>query len=402
MWVSSLLLFYAEAGWRTTIEPPQVRRHMPLRLQCRYLPFVLAVAAASCGCNIGSGNAPSEPESPASSFSADEVIVAAADKLMAAHVPGAPLAPGVTRRQRSDYLLATEEALRLLKGLANAGPPRHVVSGFLEDRGSTQRIIGIGSLLAVELADAIDREDTRRAFETVRLAYTYADCASSEGVADWEAAGAVSDCLVRGLKSLGTFLDAKFSAVLRQAVLEAGRGGPDPVAVIKLEVTRISSWQAATERVGDVRVEQLLRSVGSARRPSPALVNALRRFAANGTISKDLISAESRLAAAVCERYAMGHGRVALAIPEAEKHPLAALYLEQIRPSIEAAPYLAQLREENLRMMALSVRLMEADPPNDLSAFGEDAISPVSGMKFGYRKLGGGFELIRPRKLEKT
>src|SRR5207253_3099260 len=154
-----------------------------------------------------------------------------------------PLSPKSTRTQRQEYLLATEEALSNLRKLTSAPAARVVISPSLLPENRGDEILAISRLLAVDLADAIDRSNPGRAEATLRVAMRYADMVSCESVSSWVTAGAVSDSLAQGIKSVGRQLDSKMTDTLRRVIDEVDKKPPNSSKAIEGTMARMSAWQ---------------------------------------------------------------------------------------------------------------------------------------------------------------
>lgn len=372
-------------------------------MNLRVVIGALAVFAIGCGKEAPPPAAPP----PVVELSSDQLIAKALDGLKVPGVPDAPLSTTATRQERGEYLLATEAPRKSLEELLIAPVPNLQPSNTLLSADRTDEILAFSRILGVQIADAVDRGNADDAKKAFFIGFRYADLVSRTSVGDWVASGAVADGLCQGIKSAAKQLDSKTAAALRQAVEDLNAKAPDPGGTILETVNRIKSWAAHTgSSKEDVSAEQALMEIASntsgRQLPTPA-VEALKKRTANGVLSAAFRAKEVILAQVRAEEFLNGArsgSTMQLRVPDPAVNPLAALYLSVLRPNIEAAPKLAEIREENLRLVALTVRIIAAGMPADLTAFGQDAISPVSGMRFEYKKSGDSFELVRPRSKE--
>lgn len=337
--------------------------------------------------------------------SGGELVAAAAAALKVSGIPEPPLAAESTRQQRQEYLVATEEALSTLRKLPAAGPDAPAVGDTLIPHDRTSEVLALGKLLAVELADAIDRSDAKRTEDALRLAFIYSDSLYKDSIAAACAGASVADSLVLGLKSVAGQLDSPLTTKLIETLDSIERHPPQPSAAIAESQNRIARWLKKVKAINESpKVADLLFVAGADQHmrltSTPEFQKALKGLEVDGRIPADVLAKESELVVERVAEYlhAAGSGeRPTLNSPELSAHAIAALYISVVRPSIEAAPRLGQMRLENIRILRLAIRILSADSPDDLSSFGEDAVSPVNQMKFRYTKTKGGFELERPR-----
>jgi len=366
--------------------------------------FLGALLAVVAGCG-DKAPPPAPAPLPEVELFSDQLVTKAMESLKLSAVPEAPLSPTSTRQERAEYLLATEDARKCFAKLMLAPVPEPEQQRTLLSRDRTDEILSVSRVLGVQMADAIDRGDAESAKKALFIGFRYADLVGRYSVGDWVSSGAIADGLCQGIKSVAEQLDEKTASALRQAVEDLNAKAPDPGTSILQTIGRLKNWAitVGTAKSG-VSVEQALMEVSPTTSgrplPTPAIVNALRKRAANGMLSAAFRTNEANLTAARAEEFLNGArsgSTVALKVPQPTSNPLAALYLGVLRPNIEAAPRLADIREESLRTVALTVRIIAAGMPADLTTFGQDAISPVSGMRFEYKKSTDSFELVRPR-----
>src|SRR5688500_18957154 len=128
----------------------------------RFLPHfvgIIVIALLGLGClERAKGTARSEP-----TLSKQAIVTLAAQSLTASGMPEPPLRNESTRAERKEYLAATQGALEQLRKVGSAKSEQRDPSArlLLDDR--TEQILAVSRLLAVELADSIDRSDARRA-----------------------------------------------------------------------------------------------------------------------------------------------------------------------------------------------------------------------------------------------
>jgi hypothetical protein len=333
-----------------------------------------------------------------------DLIERAAKALEVPGVPDAPLSATSTRDQRAAYLVATEEAYSSLLKLSHAPGSPGVAAPQLVETIDTNKVLLVSRMLAVNLADAIDRSDQARAELSVKTAIAYADTLAGSSISEWLVSGTVADSLAQGIKSVGAQLDQPMATRLRATIDELQSAGPSEEAVIDDSIDRFHSWQRKLAKSFEaVPVSQLILCAGGdptgRATLSPSLEKDLSAVAPDGKVPYQVMVSEAKLVVDT----AVGRLRKEDAQEpiDSKHHPVAGLYWSLIRPSIEAAPDLAEIRRENLRMLSLTLRVLVAKVPDDLAAFGEDAVSPVSGMKFVYKKSNEGFELVRPRQAGK-
>jgi hypothetical protein len=367
-----------------------------------FLTGIIPLAVASCTQEPPAMPPPMAP--PQIRFTKSGLIEAAVRDLQLPGIPDAPLSSSSTRQQRDEYLLATESALRALKDLpgADAGKP-HLEKTLLPASRSDE-VLAIGNLLAVELGAAIDRSDQMRAAAALRLAWAYANTVGEECIENWVVSDAIAESMCRGIKAVAGQLDDKSSALLRSTLSELQTKFPSPDTAIRGTLSRLKAWQIEQSNLPPATPEQVLHEVAGQERiaSNPALLAALRsRAAGDGMLTAAIRTNESRITEKAVSDYleevAAGGRPVPISI-DSGTHPLAALYLAALRPSLDAAPGLTALRKEGVQLVGLTIRIIAAELPKDLSGFGEDATSPMSNLKFEYHRSATEFELVRPRK----
>lgn len=313
-----------------------------------------------------------------------------------------PLSRESTRRDREAYLQTAEIALKALLSLPSAErdkpPPNRVTPEALEQASG---------LLAVELADAVDRDEPGRVARAIRAAYSYADYWSTTGVTAWVLASAVPERLAAGVRSVAAQVDADVVETVTRTLDAISVAPPDAKTAIEATRARILEWR--TKLNGDTSVEALLKAYGTSADGRPSLSEDLaeqvRAFAerqgdANHITGKILVQEADLAVAALTDfldRAARGEASQ-IEKPSPKENPVALLFVLFFRPDVEMAPHLLALRQEGIQTLALTVRIIAAGLPSDLSSFGELAISPVSNLPFGYKVEGDTFVLERPRR----
>lgn len=346
-----------------------------------------------------------QPPAPAPVRNADELIADSLTGLRLNGIPDPPLSPVSTRNDREAFLVATEQPRELLRALITAEVPPAEVGAELFGKDHTQETSVIANALAVELADAIDRGDEEGAKRALFAAFRFADVVARNSVADWMTACGIADALCQGIRSVAPQLTTKLASVMRQAVEDLNAKAPDANTAILNTSNRIKNWSgAATQNSAPISVEQAVMeclSDTAGRQPStPMVLEALKAKSQNGMLPAAFRANQVRLASDMVIAFldgARSGSTVSYVLPDAKAEPLAALYVASLRPSIEAAPKLSAIREECLRLIMITVRIIAAGTPDNLSGFGDEARSPVNGMLFEYRKTKDGFDLTRPR-----
>jgi hypothetical protein len=267
---------------------------------------------------------------------------------------------------------------------------------------NTHEILLISKMLAVEFADAIDRSQPGRAAGAVQLAFDYADSVSRRSVPDWTASGAVADTLALGIRSVHEQLDEKTAEELLLKIAALEKSAPNPNISLVSDAKRIKRWLESIEaNKRPVQPETVPHMTGmdpsSRAYSAPEFQKSIEALAPNGEISPDVFYAECRIAAEQAEIYLL-EPRGPIPTVDGSRHPIGALVMTMLNPTVQAAADLAKLRQESLRLLALTVKLSGPSPPDDIGMLGEEAISPVSELPFEYRRTNGSFDLVRPRK----
>lgn len=331
-----------------------------------------------------------------------QALAALVDKaLKTPGIPEPPLRHEATRAEREAYLEATEPALELLAQIPRAkrDSPEKTSRLLLEDQSA--QILAVSRMLAVELADAIDREDLIRAENAVKLAVGYADSVSQRSIPDWVGSGAVADSLSLGVQSVGNRLTDPMEVRLLETLRKLEEDGPNGELVRKSDAARVERWQTATAATTNpVPIESIPMIAGvdpDARVPNlEGLRAALADFAPEGTLEPTVLAAETLIASQHAIAY-LQDPRGEVPAVDAARHPVAAFVMTLLNPTLRAASTLPQRRTENLRIVALTIRIANGSPPEALDLLGEIAWSPVSDMLFDYVQRENGFDLVRPR-----
>lgn len=359
---------------------------------------ITAIALCASGCLSRAGGEPMRTEPV---FTKQALAILVAQSLGASGVPEPPLARDSTRAMRKQYLTSAEEALENLARLPKAPHeyPKPSKQLLLPDQSA--QILQISKLLAVELADAIDRADAQRADDTLRLAIAYADSVAVRSIPDWTASGAIADTLSQGIKSVAGQLDEEIVDRLGRVLDDLEKRPPSAQSVLASDSRRILAWYGSVRDNPDpVPVERipLIASLvpESRSRPAEDYLEAVKALAPLGKIPHDTMVVECGLSAEVVGAFLKDPRPPAPTI-DAERHPIGALMLSVLAPTFSAAPNLIALRAENLRVIALTLRIAAAEEPTDLSTIGDLAVSPVSGLLFEYLPTEFSFDLIRPR-----
>ena len=266
---------------------------------------------------------------------------------------------------------------------------------------SNLQVLTISKMLAVELADSIDRSDAPRAIRTIQIADDYVEFLASRSVPDWLASAAVADTLAVAVKSVADQLDEEMATSMATELAKIERAEADPAMVLKRDAKRISAWLEAAEATdAPVAPESVPLIAGvdpDARMPATAgFLNAVKEIAPNGAIAPEVFRSECRIAADQVISY-LREPRGPLPSVDSSRHPVASFLLSILHPTYSQASELVALRAENWRLLALTAKVAAADLPEDLSALGDLAKSPVSNLPFEYAPRGKDFDIIRPR-----
>jgi hypothetical protein len=366
----------------------------------RYLPLligflVLALWGSGCFERATGKTIASEPP-----LSKQAIIVLVARNLTLSGTPEPPLSKESTRAERGAYLEATEAALDQLAliGSARSDRPSSTPKLLLDDQSA--QTLAISKLLAVELADAIDRADVKRAVETLHIADDFARAISARSVPDWSLSATVADSLANGVKSVSSQFDAEMADHLIAEIHEIGTAKVEPTRVLELDSRRISAWLEAAKATSEpVRPESVMMIVGvnpESRAVASQYAAAVTALAPSGAIAPEVFRAECRLGAEQVATY-LGEPRGPLPSVDAERHPVAGLILTVLQPTYSIASQLPEIQAENWRLLALTIHLVASGMPEKLDSAGELAISPVSKLPFEYVRRDKDFDLVRPR-----
>lgn len=380
----------------------------PLRLATL---FALGLTLGLFGCKRPDADAATDgAPQPAETLTAGQLISQALDLTKTAAVAEPPLERTSTRTDREKYLEAVGLALEKLRnvpaGSRFAGDPP--VSMFPIERAP--EVLRLGRLFAVDLADAVDRNEPERAAAVLRAAFNCSDYLSTESVSASVAAAGVADMLGTGLVSVGKQLDSHLSERLIHELDRLESVTQSATAALDNERARLAAWcKSLSESKESKQIDELVQGVtgqSSGRfQADEQLLRNLRQFAKrtsgeSDSIPADVIAQECELAVSTATQVlgAASEGRAApLVLPDPAQHPLAVLYLSVMRPWLEAAPTIAALRLESLRLLKLHIQILALGLPDTLDSFGETAKSPVNGQPFQYRKSDTEYELLRPR-----
>ncbi|MCH8274505.1 MAG: hypothetical protein IH851_06930 [Armatimonadetes bacterium] len=373
---------------------------------------LLAAASVVAGCT-GSGPSPasgdgSENEEPPT-LAAAELLPQVLAALQVSGIPPAPLGIEATRSEREEYLLAVEKAVGLLAKLEDSDDLRPSPDPVMAPPFRGDEVMTVGRVLAVELADAIDRSDPERAAAALRAAFRYADFAAGESVAAALSAEGVAETLALGLRSVGRQLDTELTERLTAALHELESAPPVFSTTLQNEIERLDAWHAGVSAMTDpITVDQLIASVAAGTIGRPPVMEALEeairdladeRVGDRNTLTARVVSEEAGVAYEEARRVldaASDRTAVLARWPDPAEHPIATLFLRRMRPWLEAASKLKEVRAESLRLLSLHIRLLASEPPDTLESFGEEAMSPASGLPFEYIRTETGYELARP------
>jgi len=359
---------------------------------------IAVLALNSGGCFSPAGSKPLADRPPTTKQS---LAALAAQSLGSAGVPEPPLAHDATRLTRGEFLAATEVAFANLAKLPHAPVEEPEESNKLLLEDQTSQVLQISKLLAVELADAIDRAEPQRAGDTLRLAVAYADFVATRSVPDWTASGAVADTLALGIKSVSSQLDEDLVDRLVKVLQDLEKQSPQPESVLVSDSRRILRWFDSVKANPDpVPVESVPLIAGidpeSRTRPSDEFLAKVKKLAPEGKVPHSAMVVECGMASQFAAAYLVDPKGPVPAI-DASLNPIAAYIYSILMPTMAAAPDLVALRQENMRLIAMTLRIAIAEQPVDLNSFGKAAISPVSGLIFEYVPTQTGFDLVRPR-----
>jgi len=381
------------------------------------LVAIFILGALWMGCNPNkpspSDTADHPSQEPPSNFArtANELVNEALRSLQVSGIPEPPLGRRATREERTEFLLATKKCLEALLMLPQAKPGTFNPPPNLVPPNRTEEILVLSRVLAVELADAIDRNDAKRAVTALRAAFHYADYVASESIASALAASAITDILISGVKTVSSQLDASMTERLLNTIEETSNTPAPLDDTFRNETARLRNWKdSLVQSKQPVSVSQFLSKIkeftSAENRLKPDAEKMLRALAKKTdrkteNLPPTLLAQGASLAFRKVEETLSG-ARKGKPIPnldlDPKAHPIASLYLWRLKPWLTSAKDLDVIRQENFRLLALSVRLLSMELPDSLQAFGEAAISPVNGLPFEYKRIENDFELLRPRK----
>lgn len=384
---------------------------LPGPLKCAFGIFAM-VGGALLGGFACEGERP--PPAPSASSpvpppaTPSEYVQEALSVLQSGGIPPAPLGAEATRQERKDYLLAVERASRALEGLLRVQGSREVPPPSLIPPARTEEVLALGRVLAVELADAVDGGDRERASQVLRMAYRYTDFAGSESIASALCAEGVTEVLAQGLYSVRKQMDGELARQLVEVINDLLQQ-PYPIEeVISHELERVKAWRKSlVESKETLTVDQLLTTLapgmGRRRPPIEPMAQELRDYLYRRTGQKDVVPPEllkeqTQLALQEVERIYEGARRgVVLPVDGGKiaQAPIASLCLAPMRTWLESAGKLPLLRKESLVYLRLYVKLLSQPLPENLDLFGEEALNPLTGHPFYYKKKEDGFDLLR-------
>ena len=339
-------------------------------------------------------------------LSPSEVLTEVSAALSVPGIPPPPLSKGTQKTARIQYLLTTEKALATLERLhETALGPRPAAANLLPPTRS-EEIKRIGSALAVALAYAVESKDSKKALAIVRTTERYIQFVAEESINGYIESGAVYDLISQGLQSLGTGADPSIANALASVWTKSEGDGSLAASAIEAERVRIRSWSLLRQKnARDSTVAEVVNSLsensGTRTAGNEALRKLITQFAKEKgnrpMISATVLAEEAKIAA---------DSAIQILDPTAEssptldskKHPIATVFLSRLRKCLIAASDLTTIRGESLRLVSLSAKLLIGPLPESLKPFGENAISPVTGTTFLYKRNGEQFDLLRPTK----
>jgi hypothetical protein len=201
-------------------------------------------------------------------------------------------------------------------------------------------------------------------------------------------------------------VDEQMAQQINETLRQIAEWKVDPKPAIEFSKRRIEEWR--NQEIAATPVDKLLTTYGTSLNGrqvlSQELANKIRGFAKklgdSQTLAAAALQAERDLAADAVLSFlnaAQQDPTVVLQLPDAAQHPIALLFVLYFRSDMEMAPRLIPLRLESIRLVSLTARILATGLPKDLTPFGEDAVSPVTNLAFGYKVEGQSFELVRPR-----
>jgi hypothetical protein len=240
------------------------------------------------------------------------------------------------------------------------------------------------------------------------MAYRYTDFAGSESIASALCAEGVTEVLAQGLYSVRKQMDGELARQLVEVINDLLQQ-PYPIEeVISHELERVKAWRKSlVESKETLTVDQLLTTLapgmGRRRPPIEPMAQELRDYLYRRTGQKDVVPPEllkeqTQLALQEVERIYEGARRgVVLPVDGGKiaQAPIASLCLAPMRTWLESAGKLPLLRKESLVYLRLYVKLLSQPLPENLDLFGEEALNPLTGHPFYYKKKEDGFDLLR-------
>lgn len=366
-----------------------------------YLPLLLgllALALLGAGC---AERARGSAKSTEPTLSKQAIVALVSQSIASSGLPEPPLRRDSTRTQRKEYLAAIQPALDLLKQVGRAKSENRPKTARLLLDDNTEQVLAISRMLAVEIADAIDRSDTDRTMAAIATASNYVDFVASRSVPDWLASATVADMLAVGVKSVSEQIDPEMADRIALEISKLEAKAANPAEVLRADSLRIEAWLDSVEHIEEAVTPEsieLIAGVGPDARAanSNSFIEAVGKIAPGGVVAPDVFVAECRIAAEMVVVY-LNDPRGPEPEVDSSRHPISAFLLTILQPTYSEASRLPQLRAENWRLLALTVKVAAADLPEDLSVMGELAISPVSQLPFEYVRRESDFDLARPR-----
>ncbi|RMG22748.1 MAG: hypothetical protein D6724_09795 [Armatimonadetes bacterium] len=365
---------------------------------------LLLATIPGCREQAEAGTRPTAPvaEPTKETRTAAELIRSAHEALTLAAGMPAPLSPTSTRKERQEYLQGMAQPLSILLSLPDAQDRNKP----FEENVPPDLFERCADLFAVELADAIDRDEPQRASRALLAAFAYSDEIASRSVSQWVRANGLADRLCVGIRSVAGQVEDQIAEQIEATLKDIASWNVDPRPAIEFSERRVEEWRA--KAISQTPVSGLLATYGTSLNGrqvlSPELAHRIRSLAqAKGNaelLSAATLKPEVEIAAEALLsflRAAPQNPAAAVPLPDAEQHPIALLFVLYFRSEMELAPRLVPLRLESIRLVSLTARIIAANFPKDLTPFGEDAISPVTNLLFGYKVDGEDFELLRPR-----
>jgi hypothetical protein len=336
----------------------------------------------------------------------DALINEAIAAQQVAGIPEPPLNRDATREDREKYLLASQKSIEALRNLLDAKKLEHKIGEDISPINRREEIATISKILAVELADSIDRSDDDRVKQAIRIAYTYADFVSEESIDAFLASAMITDHLMQGIRTVAKQIDSNILDILMEETERFFHKESPALNCLDNEIKRLRNWnQRIAQSTTGITVEKLIISVldanGALTLPTD-ISDGLRATTeqTEGIIPPEILIRGTQVAYDIAEMTlnAAKQGKATeIKYLESKELPVASLYLYKIRSWLEFSPKLMELRQENLVLLRLFIRLCTMEPPENLEVFGEDAVSPYNLQTFDYKVTEDAFELARPR-----